>query len=186
MQFAINRLIQSVLLSDKSASDSMVHDAFTLKWSFENKFNLVFVAVFYSFQKLLYIDELLDMVKREFIRMFDSALEGGVTNLTRRDYASFIEKYKRIQKFFRNKRSTERRPKRWSETKSGRQQQKYVVDDKKGDKKDSKKKDDDDDADASNGMMEEESNLVAKVVVNRVPLTLRSSKTKRDRNRQKM
>ena len=27
MQFAVNRLIQSVLLSDKSASDSMVHDA---------------------------------------------------------------------------------------------------------------------------------------------------------------
>lgn len=150
MQLAINRLIQTVLLSDKSASDSMVHDAFTLKWSFENKFNLVFVAVFYSFQKLLFVDEFLEMVNREFIRMFAASLEGGVSNLTQQDYTEFYAKYQRIEEYFKRNRSSNRKaPKTFANTKRGREHQKYRVQDKKSRDKETKKasgSNDDDDA----------------------------------------
>ncbi len=130
MQFAVNRLIQSVLLSDKSASDSMVHDAFTLKWSFANNLNLVFVAVFYSFQKLLYVDDFLEMVKREFVKMFAFSVKGGVSNLTQQDYSAFLAQYKRIQKYFQTNRSS-KAPKKWTETNRGKEHQRYKVQDRK-------------------------------------------------------
>eukprot|EP00483_Globobulimina_turgida_P001767 UN01769 len=84
---AINKLIQTILLSDKTASDSMIYDSFTLKWTFANNLDLVFVAVYFSFQKLLYVDDLLQTIKNEFIKMFNQSLQGGITNLTQQDYS---------------------------------------------------------------------------------------------------
>ena len=155
MQFAVNRLIQSVLLSDKSASDSMVHDAFTLKWTFANNLKLVFVAVFYSFQKLLYVDAFLEMVNREFVKMFAYSLEGGVSNLTQQDYSAFYAQYKRIQKYFESNRSS-KAPKKWTETNRGREHQRYTVQDKKQSAKSSSGSTadaDDDDASSARGTL---------------------------------
>merc|ERR1712113_822332 len=95
---AINKLIQTILLSDKTASDAMVYDSFTLKWTFANNLNLVFVAVYFSFQKLLYVDDFLETVKDEFIKMFNDTLKGGIMNLTQQNYHKFYIQYKRIKK----------------------------------------------------------------------------------------
>ena len=98
---AINKLIQTVLLSDKSGQDSMIYDSFTLKWTFENNLNLVFVAVYFSFQKLLYVDDFLETVKNEFIKSFNDSLKGGIINLTHPDYTQFRIQYKQY-KIFQN------------------------------------------------------------------------------------
>lgn len=74
----VNCLVQNVLLSDRSGQDSMSHDSFTLKWTFANKLHLVFVAVYFRFQKLLYIDHLLQTVKNEFIKKFEDSLTHGI------------------------------------------------------------------------------------------------------------
>merc|ERR1712154_306103 len=101
--FAINKLIQTQLLSDKTGSDSMIYDSFTLKWTFANNLNLVFVAVYFSFQKLLYVDDFLETVKDEFIKMFNDSLNGGISNLTEQNYHKFYIQYKRIQKSYKTR-----------------------------------------------------------------------------------
>merc|ERR1719420_2767853 len=91
---AINKLIQTVLLSDKAGSDSMVHDAFTLKWTFANDVDLVFFAVYFSFQKLLHVADLLHTLKAEFVKMFHDSLQGGITNLMVHDNSAFYAQWR--------------------------------------------------------------------------------------------
>ena len=152
--FAINKLIQTILLSDKTASDSMVYDSFTLKWTFANNLNLVFVAVYFSFQKLLYVDDFLDTVKAKFIEMFNDSLKGGLDNLSQQNYSAFYEQYKRIQKYYKTVYRSKKKPKRWNQTVQGAQHQKYKYNDnnKKTKDKDDKDADDDDAPSPSKGI----------------------------------
>jgi len=132
---AINKLIQTVLLSDKTAADSMIHDAFTLKWSFANNLNLVFVAVYFSFQKLLYVDDLLETIKKEFIKMFEDSLKEGIMKIAHTDYSTFYVQYKRIQKYYKTQYRSVKKPRKWSETTQGKQHSKYKIHDSHKDKK---------------------------------------------------
>ncbi|KAL6973819.1 hypothetical protein U1Q18_028003 [Sarracenia purpurea var. burkii] len=71
----IDTLIRSCLLEERSGAASYNYDApgaaYTLKWTFHNELGLVFVAVYQRFLHLLYVDELLTMVKREFAEIYD-------------------------------------------------------------------------------------------------------------------
>eukprot|EP01083_Nonionella_stella_P158343 515294_1 len=143
---AINKLIQTVLLSDKTASDSLVHDSFTLKWTFSNNLDLVFVAIYFSFQKLLYIDDYLETVKQKFIEMFQDTLTGGISNLTQQDYSAFYVQYKRIQKFYKTQYKSQKKPKKWNQTEKGQKHQQFKYDKHKKPSHSHNNKDDDDDA----------------------------------------
>ncbi|KAL3812652.1 hypothetical protein ACJIZ3_013920 [Penstemon smallii] len=71
----IDALITSVLLEERSGADSYNYDApgasYTLKWTFHNELGLVFVAVYHRILHLLYVDDLLSMVKQEFSEIYD-------------------------------------------------------------------------------------------------------------------
>ncbi|XP_009614623.1 uncharacterized protein [Nicotiana tomentosiformis] len=71
----IDTLIRSCLLEERSGAASYNYDApgaaYTLKWTFHNELGLVFVAVYQRILHLLYVDELLAMVKREFSEIYD-------------------------------------------------------------------------------------------------------------------
>ncbi|XP_060171765.1 uncharacterized protein LOC132602953 [Lycium barbarum] len=71
----IDALIRSCLLEERSGAASYNYDvpgaAYTLKWTFHNDLGLVFVAVYQKILHLLYVDELLAMVKREFSEIYD-------------------------------------------------------------------------------------------------------------------
>ena len=71
----IDALIRSCLLEERNASSSFQHDApgcsYTLKWTYNNDLGLVFVAVYRKILHLLYVDELLESVKREFSPLFN-------------------------------------------------------------------------------------------------------------------
>ncbi|GFS34843.1 signal recognition particle receptor alpha subunit family protein [Actinidia rufa] len=71
----IDTLIRSCLLEERSGAASYNYDApgaaYTLKWAFHNELGLVFVAVYQRILHLLYVDDLLDMVKREFSEIYD-------------------------------------------------------------------------------------------------------------------
>nr|XP_009772615.1 PREDICTED: signal recognition particle receptor subunit alpha-like isoform X2 [Nicotiana sylvestris] len=72
----IDTLIRSCLLEERSGAASYNYDvpgaAYTLKWTFHNELGLVFVAVYQRILHLLYVDELLAMVKREFSEIYES------------------------------------------------------------------------------------------------------------------
>ncbi|KAJ6742998.1 SIGNAL RECOGNITION PARTICLE RECEPTOR SUBUNIT ALPHA [Salix viminalis] len=71
----IDTLIRSCLLEERSGAASYNYDApgasYTLKWTFHNDLGLVFVAVYQRILHLLYVDELLAMVKHEFSQIYD-------------------------------------------------------------------------------------------------------------------
>ncbi|CAA2965674.1 signal recognition particle receptor subunit alpha-like [Olea europaea subsp. europaea] len=71
----IDTLIRSCLLEERSGAASYNYDAagasYTLKWTFHNELGLVFVAVYQRILHLLYVDDLLAVVKREFSEIDD-------------------------------------------------------------------------------------------------------------------
>ncbi|EYU35333.1 hypothetical protein ABFS82_10G123900 [Erythranthe guttata] len=71
----IDTLIRSCLLEERSGAASYNYDApgasYTLKWTFHNDLGLVFVAVYQRILHLLYVDDLLSMVKQEFSEIYD-------------------------------------------------------------------------------------------------------------------
>lgn len=71
----IDTLIRSCLLEERSGAASYNYDApgasYTLKWTFHNELGLVFVAVYQRILHLLYVDDLLSMVKQEFSVIYD-------------------------------------------------------------------------------------------------------------------
>lgn len=70
----LDALIQTCLLQERSGETSFRYgqgaSAYTLKWSFHNELGLVFVAVYHSLLQLLYVEELLEMVKTSFAKTF--------------------------------------------------------------------------------------------------------------------
>ncbi|KAJ6958214.1 hypothetical protein NC653_039996 [Populus alba x Populus x berolinensis] len=90
----IDTLIRSCLLEERSGAASYNYDApgaasYTLKWTFHNELGLVFVAVYQRILHLLYVDELLEMVKREFSEIYDPK---------RVEYFDFDETFRQLRK----------------------------------------------------------------------------------------
>lgn len=71
----IETLIKSCLLEERSAESSFSYEAhggsYNLKWTFNNDLGLVFVAVYQRILHLLYVDDLLNAVKREFSGIYE-------------------------------------------------------------------------------------------------------------------
>lgn len=88
----IDTLIRSCLLEERSGLPSYTYDApgasYTLKWTFHNELGLVFVAVYQRILHLLYVDDLLNMVKREFSAVYDPC---------RTDYSDFDDIYRQLR-----------------------------------------------------------------------------------------
>ncbi|KAH9602387.1 hypothetical protein KSS87_016835 [Heliosperma pusillum] len=88
----IDTLIRSCLLEERSGLVSFNYDVsganYTLKWTFHNDLGLVFVAVYQKILHLLYVDDLLSMVKREFSAVYDPC---------RMDYSDFNDVYRQLR-----------------------------------------------------------------------------------------
>ncbi|KAL6648198.1 hypothetical protein ACP70R_012422 [Stipagrostis hirtigluma subsp. patula] len=67
----IDALIRSCLLEERSADASFSQDTYSLKWTFHNELGLVFVAVYQRILHLLYVDDLLAAVRKEFSQIYD-------------------------------------------------------------------------------------------------------------------
>ncbi|KAL5705225.1 hypothetical protein ACHQM5_023559 [Ranunculus cassubicifolius] len=70
----IDTLIRSCLLEERSghAYNYDAHGAsYTLQWTFNNDLGLIFVAVYQRILRLIYVDDLLSMIKREFSQLYD-------------------------------------------------------------------------------------------------------------------
>lgn len=99
----VNALIKNVLLEDRLSEKSYNYEKYTLKWTLENDLNLIFVVVYQKLIQLLYVEELLELVKQKFIEMFESVLEeakkssNAVFILSHHRFA-FDQEYRRILK----------------------------------------------------------------------------------------
>ncbi|BAT76171.1 hypothetical protein VIGAN_01413800 [Vigna angularis var. angularis] len=88
----IDTLIRSCLLEERSGAASFTYDApgasYCLKWTFHNDLGLVFVAVYQRILHLLYVDDLLAAVKREF---------SGLYQPQKTEYRDFDEIFRQLQ-----------------------------------------------------------------------------------------
>ncbi|CAM6128802.1 unnamed protein product [Calypogeia fissa] len=70
----IDALIRSCLLEERAGDSAFQYDvsgaSYTLKWTFHNELGLVFVAVYQRMLHLLYVDELLSLVKQKFSAVY--------------------------------------------------------------------------------------------------------------------
>ncbi|CAH8352847.1 unnamed protein product [Eruca vesicaria subsp. sativa] len=85
----IDTLIRSCLLEERSGEVSFNYEAYTLKWTFHNDLGLVFVAVYQRILHLLYVDDLLNMVKESFSEVYDPK---------RMSYDDFEETFRQLRK----------------------------------------------------------------------------------------
>ena len=98
----------------------MTNDSYTIKWTFANELDLVFVAIYFSFQKLLKVDDFLKLCKNEFLKMFGERIKLGISQLIVEPY-NFDEQYIRITKyFFKSYKNQNSVPKQFNQTKQGR------------------------------------------------------------------
>ncbi|SCZ93768.1 BZ3500_MvSof-1268-A1-R1_Chr6-3g08872 [Microbotryum saponariae] len=80
----INDLIRSALIEQRSNEitsggdhglSTCDKDAYTLLWSFDNQFDLVFVIAYQRILQLTYVQDLLVQVKRAFVRQYEPKIE---------------------------------------------------------------------------------------------------------------
>jgi signal recognition particle receptor subunit alpha len=95
---AINSLVRSVLLEERSGEQSYTHTprqgaAQTLKWTFHNGLDLVFVAGYQKALPLAYVDPLLAAARDEFCSSFFDAQSPGST-----DYRAFGRRFEALQR----------------------------------------------------------------------------------------
>lgn len=88
----IDTLIRSCILEERSGAASYNYDipgaAYTLKWTFHNELGIVFVAIYQKILHLLYVDDLLAMVKQEFVKIYDPK---------RMSYIDFDETFRQLR-----------------------------------------------------------------------------------------
>jgi len=63
---AIDSLVKRFLVQDKASENSSFMEPYMVKWKIANDLNLIFVVVYQEIFHLLYIDDLLEMMKNEF------------------------------------------------------------------------------------------------------------------------
>lgn len=71
----IDGLIRTVLLEERGNETTYNIDSYTVKWAFANEFELIFVVVYQKILQLLYIDELLEAVRKKFCDQYRETLE---------------------------------------------------------------------------------------------------------------
>ncbi|XP_056139312.1 signal recognition particle receptor subunit alpha isoform X1 [Lampris incognitus] len=71
----VNALIRSVILQERSGSNSFTHEALSLKYKLDNEFELVFVVGFQRILTLTYVDKFIDDVQLHFRDRYKNELE---------------------------------------------------------------------------------------------------------------
>ena len=87
----VDDLIQNVLLEERHVSSHTWND-YTLKWTFDNQLDLVFIAVYLNFSHILHVAELLESVKTAFSAQF----KNQIAALDMPKKFAFEEKYNKI------------------------------------------------------------------------------------------
>jgi hypothetical protein len=98
----IDNLVQNVLLEERQGLTSFSQPPYTLKWTFENSVDLVFVAVYLNLTPLFYLDDFLEKVKNEFVEMYRAEIRANSPRFP------FEQRFSTLYDEFRNKELAEK------------------------------------------------------------------------------
>jgi len=71
---AVNSLIKSVILQERTGNNSFSYDSLTLKYKLDNEFELIFVVAYQNILQLSYVDKLLTDIQLEFRDRYKTSL----------------------------------------------------------------------------------------------------------------
>ncbi|KAF7664774.1 hypothetical protein LDENG_00165170 [Lucifuga dentata] len=71
----VNALIRSVILQERSGSNSFNHESLSLKYKLDNEFELIFVVGFQKILTLTYVDKFIDDIQLHFRDRYKNELE---------------------------------------------------------------------------------------------------------------
>jgi signal recognition particle receptor subunit alpha len=77
--YLVDRLISDVFMQGRSSNKEYAKDGYTVKWTFVNELELIFVAAYQKMLELTWVDELLSAVKRMFVKSYADSLKRGDT-----------------------------------------------------------------------------------------------------------
>ncbi|KAG9402608.1 hypothetical protein AC1031_007215 [Aphanomyces cochlioides] len=70
----VDQLVKTVLLEERLGRKEFNYESYQMRWSLENKLQLVLVVVYQKVLQLLYVDELLERLKREIVANFQEEI----------------------------------------------------------------------------------------------------------------
>ncbi|WFD44526.1 hypothetical protein MPSI1_003194 [Malassezia psittaci] len=112
----VNYVIRTAFFEERTAHQKLDFEGFTIRWSFSNKLDLVFIAVYQRILQLNYIDQLLESVQSAFTKQYHPFLEalptGKVSREALQSYAQSLPSWtKQFLQLLRNAEQTgSRRP----------------------------------------------------------------------------
>ncbi len=127
-------------LQERKGSDkSFVTGPYKVEWTFHNDLELVFVVVYQKILQLLYLEEMLELVKKKFCNLFGEAIKTKTLDLSKP--LAFDKQFEKVQQLLEVKaaeaKQTKASQRRFEETKKGQEVKKQ----KKNDKKEKKEND---------------------------------------------
>jgi len=141
----VDNLVRSVLLEERGGQNYSTSDNYSMKWTFANEFDLLFVVVYQKILSLLYLEELLEHVKRKFCERFNEMLSAQ-KNLAKYDF-DFTDMFNKILASIETKTNKEKEdrlqkgPRKFGETEKAKKIQKEggkKTEDKENETKDNK------------------------------------------------
>lgn len=70
----LNIFIKNILLEEKTAKAHYTYQDYVLKWKVQNDVKLVFAIIYKEILQLAFVEELIDMVRYEFVTKVHPAL----------------------------------------------------------------------------------------------------------------
>ncbi len=101
----INNLIRNILLDQKRNQDYHNVNGTILRWKVVNESGLIFLVAYQEDYGVLYVDQLLDLVSKDFLNNFNKNLKkNGKLYLERANYLeAFMDVLKKWEKFCKDK-----------------------------------------------------------------------------------
>ncbi|CAM9105656.1 unnamed protein product [Discosporangium mesarthrocarpum] len=72
----VDDLVKSVLLEEKGGVNVVTTDWYTLRWSLANELGIVVVALYQKSLQLQYVEDLVETMKKDFVRRYGASLQG--------------------------------------------------------------------------------------------------------------
>lgn len=89
----VDSLVQNILIEEKAGESLYQYENYTMKWTLANELDLVFVACYLNITQMLYLEDLLEAVKKEFCHSFKKQVRAFAPTA---EFAQFDGKYEKL------------------------------------------------------------------------------------------
>lgn len=137
---AVNSLIKTVILQERTGNNSFTHEALQLKYKLDNEFELVFVVAYQKILQLSYIDKFLTDIQMEFRNKYKDCLTDGLACGTFNFKGSFDEILRFNEEESRAIAKSQKKMKTFDESVKSKKTVSSMIENKKEEKKPAKGK----------------------------------------------